>query len=164
VLTICGWSSIGFATTYTLAAWSPALAVALVFVTLAHLGGGAQWTLSTYGLQRRVPDAVLGRVMSGDFAIVTLVLSVTSIAAGLASGALGVRWAITVFAAIAAIAGSVYLLLTRDIRRRADETRDEAHAAPPGGGSGADFANPLAVSRAREEEIADDGVRRTPHG
>ena len=49
---------------------------------VAHFGGGAQWTLSTYGLQLRVDDAVLGRVMAGDFAIVTLVLSITSVAAG----------------------------------------------------------------------------------
>ena len=50
---------------------------------------GANWTLSTYGLQRRVDDAVLGRVMAGDFAILTLVLSVTSVSAGLLSSARG---------------------------------------------------------------------------
>lgn len=144
VLTICGWASIGFAASYTLAAWSPALVVALVFVALAHLGGGAQWTLSTFGLQQRVPDVVLGRVMSGDFAIVTLVLSVTSVTAGLVSGAVGVRWAITAFAAAAALAGAVYLVLTRTIRRGADDAAAATPCSPvvpAAAESGADCAD-----------------------
>jgi MFS family permease len=117
VLTLCGWASLAFSACYTLAAWSPALAWALGFVMLAHLGGGAQWTLSTYGLQQRVDDSVIGRVMAGDFAIVTLVLSVTSVLAGLTAAAIGVRWAITAFAAVAALSGTVYLVATRSIRR-----------------------------------------------
>jgi hypothetical protein len=117
VMTLCGWASLAFSCTYVGAAWAPTLALALGFVFLAHLGGGANWTLSTYGLQRRVDDAVLGRVMAGDFAIITLVLSVTSIGAGLLSSAIGVQWAITAFAALAAAAGTVYLVSTRSIRK-----------------------------------------------
>lgn len=119
VLTICGWASIGFAIMYTMAAWAPALIAALAFVCLAHLGGGAQWTLSTYGLQLRVDDRVLGRVMAGDFAIITLVLSLTSLGAGLLSSAIGVQWAITTFAGLAGLAGAVYLVATRRIRSAA---------------------------------------------
>jgi hypothetical protein len=117
VLTLCGWAAIGFAGAYVGAAWMPTLALAAGFVLLAHLGGGAQWTLSTYGLQMRVDDAVLGRVMAGDFAILTLVLSVTSVAAGALSSVVGVQWTITVFAGAAAAAGTSYLLLTRNLRR-----------------------------------------------
>jgi MFS family permease len=117
VLTLCGWAAILFAGAYIGAAWAATFVLALVFVTLAHLGGGAQWTLSTYGLQLRVDDAVLGRVMAGDFALVTLVVSVTSIAAGALSSAIGVQAAITVFASAAAAAGTSYLLLTRNLRR-----------------------------------------------
>jgi predicted MFS family arabinose efflux permease len=117
VMTLCGWAALAFSFTYVGAAWAPTLAVALGFVFLAHLGGGANWTLSTYGLQRRVDDSVLGRVMAGDFAIITLVLSVTSIGAGLLSSAVGVQWAITAFAALAAVAGTVYLVSTRSIRK-----------------------------------------------
>ena len=58
-------------------------------IAIAHLGGGAQWTLSTYGLQVRSPDAIRGRVMAGDFAIVTLVMSISSLLAGLMSEAVG---------------------------------------------------------------------------
>jgi len=119
VLTVCGWASISFAVAYTAAAWAPVLALALILVVLAHLGGGAQWTLSTYGLQLRVEDRLLGRVMAGDFAIVTLVLSLTSLGAGLLSSAVGVQWAITTFAGVAGLAGAVYLVLTRHIRSAA---------------------------------------------
>ena len=118
VLNVCGWASIGFAAAYVGAAWAPTLLLAAVLVMLAHLGGGAQWTLSTYGLQLEVDDPILGRVMAGDFAIVTLVLSVTSVGAGALSTAVGVRWAMTVFAAVAALAGGTYLVLTRNLRSR----------------------------------------------
>lgn len=117
VLTLCGWAAIVFAGAYIGAAWAGTFVLALAFVLLAHLGGGAQWTLSTYGLQLRVDDAVLGRVMAGDFALATLVISVTSIAAGALSSAIGVQGAITVFASAAAAAGTSYLLLTRNLRR-----------------------------------------------
>jgi hypothetical protein len=117
VMTLSGWAALAFSATYVGAAWAPTLAIALAFVFVAHLGGGANWALSTYGLQRRVHDRVLGRVMAGDFAILTLVLSVTSICAGLLSSAVGVQWAITGFAGLAAAAGALYLVSTRTIRR-----------------------------------------------
>ena len=86
---------------------------ALACVFVAHLGGGAQWTMSTYGLQMRVEPRILGRVMAGDFAIVTLVVSVTSLATGVVSSLVGVREAITIFAGAAALSGCLYLTLTR---------------------------------------------------
>ena len=89
---------------------------------MAHLGGGAQWTMSTYGLQLRVDPRILGRVMAGDFAIVTLVVSLTSLGAGVLSSVVGVRWAITIFAAAAALSGTVYLLATRGLRARIANT------------------------------------------
>lgn len=116
VLNLCGWAAILFACAYLGAAWAPTLVLTAALVTVAHLGGGAQWTLSTYGLQLRVPDALLGRVMAGDFAIVTLVLSLTSVGAGLVSTWRGVQPAITVFAVAAALAGTAYLFLTRRLR------------------------------------------------
>ena len=41
---------------------------------VAHLGGGAQWTLSSYGLQRIVPDRIRGRIFAFDAALITLTL------------------------------------------------------------------------------------------
>ena len=94
----------------------PALILTAVFITIAHLGGGAQWTLSTYGLQLRSPDHVRGRILAGDFALVTLTLSVTSALAGIASELLGVRQAISVFAVAAALASVVYIKAIQRLR------------------------------------------------
>jgi MFS family permease len=92
--------------------------MAAVFIALAHLSGGAQWTLSTMGLQMKSPDHVRGRVMAGDMAMVNTMIGFTSILAGLTSEFVGVRPAIIIFAVAAAIASVVYLIATAGIIRR----------------------------------------------
>jgi hypothetical protein len=101
---------------YVGAAWAPGIIVCAVLVACAHLGGGAQWMMSTYGLQLRSPDSIRGRVLAGDFAIVTLVISIASVVAGLLSEAIGVQWAITCCAGAAGLGGVTYLVLTRRLR------------------------------------------------
>lgn len=118
LLLTCGVAGILFSVFYLGVAASPHIAVAAIFVALAHFGGGAQWVLSSYGLQLRAPDEVRGRVLAGDFAIVTLMLSITSATSGIVSDAVGVRATIMIFALAAAAAGCVYLILTSKIRRR----------------------------------------------
>lgn len=118
LLRVCGISGLGFSIAYLGAGLSPSLPLAVCCVALAHFGGGAQWTLSTLGLQMESPDHVRGRIIAGDFALVTLMLSCTSIAAGLTSEAVGVRTTIVVFSCLAAAAASTYLMATRGLRRR----------------------------------------------
>jgi hypothetical protein len=118
VLTVCGYASLAFSVFYLTGAWMPALWLCVIFITAAHMGGGAQWTLSTYGLQMRSPDQIRGRILAGDFALMTLVLSVTSLAAGALSEATSVRTAITAFAAAAAVASLVYISATRSLRKQ----------------------------------------------
>lgn len=118
VLKVCGVSSLTFSLCYLAGAWMPLFALAVFFIVLAHLGGGAQWTLSTFGLQMRSPDDVRGRIIAGDFALVTLTLSVTSALAGLLSDAIGVRETITLFTGAAAVASFVYIRATRSLRIR----------------------------------------------
>lgn len=125
VLRVCGLSGIAFSFCYLIAAWSPMIFVAAAVIAIAHLGGGAQWTLSTYGLQLRTPDYIRGRVMAGDFAIVTLTLSITAMAAGLLSEVAGVRVTITAFAGAAAVAGCAYLVLTRNVIRNIEAEATE---------------------------------------
>lgn len=115
VLRVCGLAGIGFSVCYAAAAWSPTIFVAAALIMLAHLGGGAQWTLSTYGLQLRTPDYIRGRVMAGDYAILTMTLTISAVLAGLLSEVAGVRWTITTFAGVAFVAGCAYLALTRNI-------------------------------------------------
>jgi len=118
VILVCGISGLGFAGGYLAAAASPILIVAAIFIGLAHLGGGAQWTLSTYGLQMRCPDEMRGRVLAGDFALITLSLGLSSLAAGVVSEYIGARGAITVFALLAVCASVIYLLATRTVRAK----------------------------------------------
>jgi MFS family permease len=68
---------------------SPSLTLGAASIFVAHLGGGAQWMTSSYGLQREVPDGIRGRVFAADYGFVTLTMSVSSLAAGLAADRLG---------------------------------------------------------------------------
>jgi MFS family permease len=123
LLKVCGYAGLVFAVCYVGAALSPFIGMAAVFIALAHLSGGAQWTLSTLGLQMKAPDHVRGRVMAGDMAMVNTMIGFTSILAGLTSQFIGVRPAIIIFAAAAAVASIVYLIATaRIIRRLRNET------------------------------------------
>jgi len=115
VIRVCGYSSLVFSCCYVIGAWMPVFVLAAIFITMAHLGGGAQWTLSTFGLQMRSPDEMRGRIIAGDFALVTLMMSVTSASAGVLSDAIGVRAAITSFAVAAAVASVIYVNATRHL-------------------------------------------------
>lgn len=78
-----------FGAGYCALALSPTLALGLVAIFFAHLGGGASWQVSTYGLQRETPDFIRGRVFAADYGFVTLTMSVSSLFAGIASDRLG---------------------------------------------------------------------------
>lgn len=116
VLLLCGGAGIAFGAFYLGLSAAPTLAVAVPLALAAHLGGGAQWTLSTYGLQRRAPDEIRGRIMAGDFGIVTLIITLSNLAAGGLAGAVGARSAIAAFALLSLVAGAVYLWRTASVR------------------------------------------------
>ena len=65
------------------------LLVGAISIFVAHLGGGAQWQTSTYGLQREVPDWIRGRVFAADYGFVTLTMAVSSLVAGILSDRFG---------------------------------------------------------------------------
>ncbi|MEI8241599.1 MAG: MFS transporter, partial [Actinomycetota bacterium] len=115
VLRVCGVSGLMLGLFYLGAGWAPTIYVAALFITFAHLGGGAQWMLSTYGLQMRTPDHIRGRVMAGDYAIVTLIMSLSGLLAGVLSEGIGVQWTITALAGAGAVASLVYLQWTKPI-------------------------------------------------
>ena len=68
---------------------SKSLLIGATAVFVAHLGGGAQWQTSTYGLQREVPDWIRGRVFSADYGFLTLTMSVSSLMAGIVADKFG---------------------------------------------------------------------------
>lgn len=117
-----------FGVGYALLGLMPSLLLGAVTVALAHLGGGAQWMLSTYGLQRITPDEVRGRIFAIDYALITLTLTVSSLVTAWAASAFGER-PTAIGTGLAALAyAAVWSWLTTDIRRR---TAREGHAGTP---------------------------------
>ncbi len=78
-----------FGAGYTALALAPSLAFGLVAIFFAHLGGGASWQVSTYGLQRETPDYIRGRVFAADYGFVTLTQSLSFLVAGVAADRFG---------------------------------------------------------------------------
>lgn len=70
-------------------ALSRSLTVGLVAIFLAHLGGGAAWLVSSYGLQKETEDWIRGRVFSADYGFLTLTMSISSICTGVAADRFG---------------------------------------------------------------------------
>lgn len=103
---------------YVLLPLAPVLWAGAVCVFIAHLGGGAQWTLSTYGLQRVVPDRIRGRVFSIDFALVTLTMALSTIVAGLLADMLGPRAAMVVLLVPGVLGGLAWALYSRPLMAR----------------------------------------------
>lgn len=131
LLVLCGSAGLVFGVCYLGLSITPTIWVAAALAFLAHLGGGAQWTLSTYGLQRRAPDHVRGRILAGDFGMVTLIITLSNIAAGVLAAAIGVRRAIATFAVFGLVTGVVYLVSTRSLRANLAAEEDLELAATP---------------------------------
>ena len=117
ILLTCGTAGLIYATGYLVVGTAPVLAVAAVGALIAHLGGGAQWAMSTYGLQAAVPDYIRGRVFAADFALVTVSMSLSLMVSGLLAEAAGPRLPTLVLAGVGGLWGVVYLTLTRSLRR-----------------------------------------------
>ncbi|CAN5457587.1 MFS transporter [soil metagenome] len=103
---------------YVLLPLAPGVLLAGVFVFVAHLGGGAQWMLSSFGLQRAAPDRVRGRVMSVDFGLVMLTSSISTILAAWLAGVVGPVAAMYVMLGCMVVAAAAWLLYTRPLHRR----------------------------------------------
>ncbi|MGH8904425.1 MAG: MFS transporter [Egibacteraceae bacterium] len=115
LLLVCGASICSYGIAYAFLPLASSLPVTTICVALAHAGGGAQWVLSTYGLQRTTPDAVRGRVMSLDFGLATLAIGLSALLAGGAVDAFGLRTTSWALVALALVYGGAWLLWTRDL-------------------------------------------------
>jgi len=118
VLGIAG-SFVVFAGSYALLGVVPSLGLAAVCVFVAHLGGGAQWTLSTYGLQRAAPDSIRGRVFSFDYGLVTLALTASFALAGLLAEQLPPALALWAVVSLAGVAATAWIVFARPVWRTA---------------------------------------------
>jgi predicted MFS family arabinose efflux permease len=117
ITAICGVSTLTYALVYALLPVAPWLPLACLLVVFAHLGGGAQWALSTYGLQIATPDRLRGRVLSIDYGIATLAIGISSIVAGVLADLFGIAVSCWVLATIAAVYGTGWLVWCRGMLR-----------------------------------------------
>lgn len=118
LLSVCGYAGLAYAFFYICAAASPNILFACLFIFGAHFGGGAQWTLSSYGLQVRAPDSIRGRVLSADYAIATLMMGISSIVAGVLGEFLPIRVSIAIMGFSSGVAAVVYIVGTAKLRAR----------------------------------------------
>jgi MFS family permease len=128
LFTVIGGALAVFGVGYTLLGFAPTLGVAMLVVAVAHLGGGAQWMLSSYGLQRLVPDRIRGRIFAFDLALITLTFAISSILTGVAAHVFGVKPVTIVLGTIGIIYAVVWTVLTTDVRRA---TMLEGCGGPP---------------------------------
>jgi len=122
-------SVITVAVSYALFPLSPTIWIAALLVFCAHLGGGAQWFLSTFGLQRAAPDEIRGRVFSFDYGLVTLSVALSTLVSGYLAEAFSPQIAVWTMVALIAVAGTAWFFFTRPILRGPSGPASEPSAA-----------------------------------
>lgn len=120
-----------FGASYMALGLAPTLWAAAVVIFVAHLGGGSQWVLSSYGLQRLVPDYIRGRVFAVDFAMITLSLAFSSLLAAALSDSVGPRASAFILGGIAVAWAAMWWILTRRVRQRPPFDDESAAGAGP---------------------------------
>ena len=85
----------------------------LVLLVVAHAGGGANWILSTYGLQAIVPDTLRGRVFSADYTLATLIIAASQVVFGLLSDAVPARTLLAAAGGIVCVYAACWWMITR---------------------------------------------------
>ena len=130
VLLASGFAAIGYGAMYLGVAFAPYLLLAVLGVTIAHMGGGAQWALTTYGLQVLTPDELRGRIFAVDASLVTLAMSLSLLFAGAMSGLVGVSVTIAIIGGGSLLWGVVFLFLTRALRAEAEAEANAVHPPP----------------------------------
>ena len=121
IVWVCGLSTLTYAVGYlAFTAVYASFTLALVLVVLSHLGGGAQWSLSTYGLQRETPDHVRGRVMAIDYGLATLSIGASAIIAGMLAdryGETSTTWWLCALGIVYGVGWLAWSLLLREVER-----------------------------------------------
>jgi len=100
---------------YSLFALSPWFGPAALCVLIAHLGGGGIRMISSYGLQRYVPDELRGRIFAADQSLGMLTTSISSVAAGLLSDSIGPQPTVLILGSLALTWGAIWTLWTRGL-------------------------------------------------
>jgi MFS family permease len=131
IVLACGISTLSYAAFYAVMPVTPWFLPMLLLVFCAHLGGGTQWTVSTFGLQALTPDRLRGRVLSLDYGLATLAIGVSALVAGLLADGYGVRAATWILTGAAALYGIAWLAWTRPLWRRQGRGRRRRQSPAP---------------------------------
>src|SRR5438128_3588262 len=113
-----------YGASYAVVPWMPVIYLAGLMVLIGHLGGGAQWTLSSYGLQVIVPDRIRGRIFAFDEGLITLTLATSATLAGWVADVVSVKVVMLGLAAVTMTYTVVWTLATRKIRRSLRRERE----------------------------------------
>jgi len=106
-----------YGASYAVVPWMPVIYLAGLMVLVGHLGGGAQWTLSSYGLQLIVPDRIRGRIFAFDEGFITLTLATSATIAGWISDVVDVRWVMLGLSGVTLTYSVIWTWATRNVRR-----------------------------------------------
>ena len=106
-----------YGASYAFVPWMPVIYLAGLMVLIGHLGGGAQWTLSSYGLQVIVPDRIRGRIFAFDEGLITLTLAISATIAGWISDVVDVRIVMLGLSGVTLAYSVIWTLATRGVRR-----------------------------------------------
>lgn len=115
---VLGACMVTFGIAYMLLPLPPWLWLGMVVVFVAHLGGGGNWILSSYGLQRIVPDYVRGRVFAVDYMLTTVVIALSQVTAGSLADHVDPRWVSFGLGSLVLLYAVGWLFATRSFRVR----------------------------------------------
>jgi predicted MFS family arabinose efflux permease len=119
-----------FGGAYALFPAAPGLWAAAGIVLVAHLGGGTQYTMTSYGLQQITPDRVRGRIMAFELGLVTLSMSASFLAAGRAAEVVNPRAVVEVLSGLTVAYAAVWALATRRLWKQPAPALGDTLAAP----------------------------------
>jgi len=102
---------------YAVVPWMPSIYLAGLFIFLGHFGGGAQWTLSSYGLQVIVPDHIRGRIFAFDEGLITLTVAISATVAGRIADFISVKIVMLGLAGVTLAYTVLWTFATRKVRR-----------------------------------------------
>lgn len=110
-----GFSMAAYGVAYLAFPAMPVIWLAAAVALVAHLGGGAQWIMSSYALQRLTPDRLRGRISAFDFGLVTLTMSLSLLVAGRLAESIGPRPVMVGLAAIEISYAAIWSVATKGL-------------------------------------------------
>ena len=111
-------SMVVYGTAYGIFQAMPVLWLAALLATIAHLGGGAQWMMTSFGLQAITPDYIRGRIFAFDYGLVTLTMSISLLTAGRLAEIFDVRDVMLGLAFVEILYAAIWAFFTRKFWRR----------------------------------------------